>query len=86
MSGSGPLDEYVEASVQRLLTEHPSLGEQGIVVVRHEHDLVLQGDVESGQRRDEIVRLVAEHFPGVRVRCDIGVVRSQPPSEHEELS
>ncbi|HEX6498097.1 MAG TPA: BON domain-containing protein [Micromonosporaceae bacterium] len=83
---SGPQDEYVEAAVQRLLAEHPNLGEQGLVVVRHERDLILRGEVESRQRRDEIERLVAEHFPGVRVRCDIGVVRSQPPSEAEELS
>ena len=33
------LDEYTEAEVQRLLTEHPSLGEQGITLTRREHCL-----------------------------------------------
>jgi hypothetical protein len=82
---SQPIDEYTEAAVQRLLTEHPHIAEQGIELRRRENVLVLSGEVESAGRRDEIERLVVEHFPGVRVRCDIGIVRSQPPVEHEEL-
>jgi hypothetical protein len=46
---------------------------------------VLTGDVESPSRRDEIARLVTAALPDVDVRYDIGVVRSQAPTEHEEL-
>jgi hypothetical protein len=80
------LDEYAEAAVQRLLTEHPSLGEQGITLVRREHCLVLSGEVESPQRRAEIERLVTQALPDVEVCCDIGITRAGVPTEHEELT
>jgi hypothetical protein len=80
------LDEYTEAAVQRLLTEHPSLGEQGIQLTRREHCLMLSGEVESATRRDEILRLVHEVLPDVEVRCDIGITRAGAPTEHEELA
>ncbi|OLB81517.1 MAG: hypothetical protein AUI14_03085 [Actinobacteria bacterium 13_2_20CM_2_71_6] len=80
------LDEYAEAAIQRLLTEHPSLGEQGITLTRREHCLMLSGEVESPQRRAEIERLVNEALPDVDVRCDIGITRANPPTEHEELA
>jgi hypothetical protein len=85
-TGSGkPLDEYVEAAVQRLLTENAEVAEQGLTVVRREHTLLLCGEVASPQRRDEILRLVTEHFPDVTLTADIGVTRAQEPSEVEEL-
>lgn len=80
-----PLDEYVEAAVQRLLTENADVAEQGISVTRRKHTLVLRGEVESRHRRDEILRLVTENFPDVRLTVDIGVTRAQAPSEVEEL-
>ena len=81
-----PLDEYVEAEIQRLLTEDGRVAEQGITVHRREHTLILCGEVESAQRRDEICRQVTEHFPDVALSCDIGIIRAQAPSEVEELS
>ncbi|MGN9812718.1 hypothetical protein ACTMSW_25620 [Micromonospora sp. BQ11] len=82
---TGPPDEYVEAEVQRLLTEDPDVAEQGITVVRRERGLVLQGEVESAHRREEILRRVAEHFPNVPVTSDIGVIRTSAPTEIEQL-
>ena len=79
------VDEYTEASIHRLLTEHPSLGEQGITLSRREHCLVLSGEVESAQRREEIQRLVTAALPGVEVCCDIGIIRAGAPTEHEDL-
>lgn len=79
------IDEYTEAAVQRLLTEHGGLAEQGIKVVRRERVLVLCGEVESRQRRDEILRLVHENFPDVPLSVDIGVTRANAPTEAEEL-
>jgi hypothetical protein len=80
-----PIDEYVEAAVQRLLTEHTGIAEQGITVARREHTLILCGEVESPQRRDEIMRVVAETFPDVHVSADIGVTRAAAPTDAEEL-
>ena len=80
------LDEYTEAAIQRLLTEHPNLGEQGIMLTRREHCLVLSGEVESAQRREQIERLVHQALPDVELVCDLGVIRAAAPTEHEELS
>jgi hypothetical protein len=82
---SRPVDEYLEAEVQRLLTEHPDLAEQGLVLHRREGTLQVQGEVESAHRRDEVCRLIGQRFPGVRVECDLGVVRAPAPVEAEEL-
>jgi len=82
---TGPVDEYVEAAVQRLLAEHESVAEQGITVTRREQTLVLHGDVESTHRCEEILRLVSTHFPGVQVHADLAVTRAQPPQGAEEL-
>ncbi|MCW6008931.1 hypothetical protein K1W54_30970 [Micromonospora sp. CPCC 205371] len=79
------IDEYTEAAIQRLLTEHGGLAEQGIKVIRRERVLVLCGEVESRQRRDEILRLVHENFPDVPLSVDIGVTRASAPTEAEEL-
>lgn len=80
-----PVDEYVEAAIHRLLAEHTEVSEQGIGVVRRDHILVLTGEVEAPGRRDDIMRLVAEHFPDVAIKNDIGVIRAQAPAEAEEL-
>jgi len=83
---SSTVDEYTEAAVQRLLTEHPHLGEQGITLSRREHCLTLSGEVESPERRDEIVRLVNQALPDVEVCCDIGIIRAGMPTEPEDLT
>jgi len=77
--------EYIEAAVQRLLSEDGAVADQGIDVVRREDVLVLRGEVESPQRRAEIERRVAQRFPQLRVHNDIGVTRANPPAEPEEL-
>jgi len=83
--GGEPPDDYLEATIQRLLTEHTEIAEQGITVTRRDHSVVLCGEVESAQRREEILRLVLEHFPQVPVTVDIGLIRAQAPTEVEEL-
>jgi hypothetical protein len=79
------LDEYLEAEIQRLLTEDGS-AEQGIIVQRREHTVVLGGEVESTERRDEICRQITARFPDVEITCDIGITRTQAPTEVEEIS
>jgi len=79
------VDEYLEAEVQQLLTDG-RIAELGITVQRRENVLVLGGEVESVQRRDEICRQITTHFPEVEIACDIGITRAQAPSEVEEIS
>lgn len=83
--GDAPPDEYVEAEIQSMLAEDPDVAEQGITVVRRERGLVLYGEVESPNRREEILRRVAERFPNLPVTSDIGVIRKQAPTQVEEL-
>jgi hypothetical protein len=78
-------DPYVEAAVQRLLTEHPDLAEQGLILRHGEGTLLVQGEVETAHRREQVHRLITENFPDVRIECDIGVTRTQAPVEAEEL-
>ncbi|MEO3745591.1 hypothetical protein [Plantactinospora sp. B5E13] len=84
-TGEEPPDDYLEAAIQRLLTEHTEIAEQGLTVTRRDHSLVVCGEVESAQRREEILRLVLEHFPRLPVTVDIGLIRTQAPTEVEEL-
>ncbi len=76
----------LEAEIQRLLAEHGRVAEQGITVHRRENTLVLGGEVESPQRRDEICRQITAHFPDVQISCDIGITRTGTPNEVEEIS
>ncbi|MBB2948049.1 hypothetical protein FB565_007820 [Actinoplanes lutulentus] len=76
----------LEAEIQRLLTEHDRIAEQGITIQRREHAIVLGGEVESAQRRDEICRQITGHFPEIEITCDIGITRAQAPIEVEEIS
>lgn len=84
-TGAEQVDEYVEAAVQRLLTEDVGIAEQGLTVVRRKSTLMVYGEVESPQRRDHILQLLAEKFPDVRLSVDIGITRVQEPTEVEEL-
>jgi hypothetical protein len=81
-----PVDDYLEAEIQRLLTEDGTVSEQGITVQRRDHLIVLGGEVESAQRRDDVCRAISTRFPDVEIACDIGIIRAQAPSEVEEIS
>jgi hypothetical protein len=79
-------DDYLEAEIQRLLTEDHRVAEQGITVQRREQSVVLGGEVESAERRDEICRRVTSRFPDVEVTCDIAITRTTVPADAEEIS
>jgi hypothetical protein len=79
------VDEYVEAAAQRLLAEDASVAQQGITMTRRKDTLVLSGEVESPQRRDEMVRRLRAAFPDVRLLVDIGVTSTEEPTGAEEL-
>ncbi|GLY96736.1 hypothetical protein [Actinoplanes sp. NBRC 103695] len=80
------VDDYLEAEIQRLLTEDDRVAEQGITVQRREQSVVLGGEVESPERRAEICRRITERFPDVEITCDIGITRTSVPVDAEEIS
>ena len=80
------VDEYTETELQRLLAEDERVTELGIRVVRlKEGGLALSGEVESQKRKEIIEQVVAEKFPDLTVRSDIGVTRVHEPEEVEEV-
>jgi hypothetical protein len=79
------VNQYVEGELQHLLAEDERIAEQGIRVVRTEAGIALVGEVESAERRDRICQAVAEAFPDLPVRCNIGLTRVHEPEEVEEL-
>jgi hypothetical protein len=79
-------DAYAESHVQQVLAEDARIAELGIRVIRlKEGGFALCGEVESPQRRAAIEQVVAESFPGLRVRSDIALTRVHEPDEVEEL-
>lgn len=77
---------YPAGRLQRLLAEDERVSELGIRVVQLQEDtFALSGEVESAERKALIERLVAEEFPDLTVRCDLGVVRVHEPDEYEEI-
>lgn len=78
-------DQYVESQLHHLLIEDARIAEQGIRVVRTDAGVSLVGEVESGERRELIKRIVAETFPQEQIKCDIGVTRVREPDDVEEL-
>lgn len=79
-------DDYLEAEIQRLLTEDARVAEQGITVQRREQTVVLGGEVESTERRAEICRRITARFPDVQITCDIAITRTTVPADVEEIS
>lgn len=79
------VDQYTESQVHQVLAEDDRLAELGIQVVRLENKVALVGEVESAQRRDQILAVLHEKLPDLEVHCDIGVTRVHEPEEVEEL-
>lgn len=79
------MNDYTEGEVQQLLAEDPRIAEQGIRVMRVDDGVVLVGEVESPDRCAQIESVVREAFPGLNVRCDLGVTRVGAPREVEQL-
>jgi hypothetical protein len=79
-------NDYIEAAVQRLLSEDQTIADQGIEITHRDQCLVLRGAVESPERRAEIERLVSQRYPHLEVCNEIAVTRHQAPAEAEELT
>lgn len=78
-------DEYAEAALQRKLVEN-DIAEQGIEIVRRDGLVVVQGEVETAERRDAILRHVSESFPGKEVRSEVALIPVGKPSGAEDVT
>jgi hypothetical protein len=79
-------DVYQESELQRVLTEDERVSEQGLRVSHlEESTFALTGEVESPKRKEVIEQVVAERFPDLTVRSDIGVTRVTEPEEVDEV-
>jgi hypothetical protein len=76
--------EYLEAQMQRLFAEESA--ELGIEAFRRDDILVVRGEVESEGRRADLIERIAAHFPHLRVRNEITIVRVTKPVEAEHLT
>ena len=79
------MNEYTEGEVQHLLAEDPRISEQGIRVMRVDDGMVVVGEVESLDRCAQIEAVLHEAFPGLKIRCDLGVPRVNAPQEVERI-
>lgn len=79
-------DEYAEAALQRKLAEQDAVAEQGIGIIRRDGLVVVQGEVETAERRDAILRHVSESFPGKEVRSEVALIPVGKPTEAEDVT
>lgn len=78
-------DQYVVARAQEVLADDPRVGETSLHVSVAGHKLFVTGDVATGERRDEITRVLEEHFPGREIANATSVYDMIETSEEEQL-
>ena len=78
-------EEYADAQLQRAIAEDAGIAELGIDILTRGDCVVLNGHVESAQRRETIERRVTEHLPGYRLVNEIVVLKAEAPGPAEEL-
>lgn len=77
---------YLEARVQRRLTEDPDTAELGVRVVVHGEVVHLSGDVASAERRQLLLAAAAAEAAGRTVTDDLRVTGAEPPAGAEDLT
>ena len=81
-----PVPDYRASRIHERIAEDPEVAELGVRVTAGPGWLLVDGEVATAERRDHIVRIVAEEAPDLEVRCDITVVEAGEPGEEEVLS
>ncbi|XNL31515.1 hypothetical protein R8Z50_11905 [Longispora sp. K20-0274] len=79
------MDDYLDSAIRRVLAEDPRTAELAVRVHRRQGHVLVQGEVETPERRAVIERVLAEAFPDGGVRCDLGVTSARAPQEIEKL-
>lgn len=83
---SPELPQYAVAHLRRALAEDPRTCELGIHVTIRGHTIVLDGEVESPQRRQLLETVVRETLPHLDVHNDVRIARMTAPEEPETLT
>ncbi len=78
--------QYAVAHLRRALAEDERTYELGIHVTIRGETIVLDGEVESDERRQLIETVVRETLPQLAVHNDVRVARITAPDQHETLS
>lgn len=77
--------QYTVAHVRRALAEDTRTCELGIHVTIRGQIIILDGEVESDQRRQMIDTVVHELLPQLRIHNDVRIARITAPVDHETL-
>ena len=77
--------QYDVAELRRALAEDPRTGELGVHVRIRGDQLFLSGDVACAQRRAAVAEVAAEHADGMVLHNEVRIVRTDPPTEQEDL-
>lgn len=84
----GAPDDYALKDLERAICEDERVTELGVRLSIKGGRIVVQGNLMSSQRRDEVVRLVREHCPGCDVVDDTSCSEAElstPPLRAEEI-
>jgi osmotically-inducible protein OsmY len=76
---------YLEARIQRRLTEDPDTAEPGVRVEVRDGVVHLTGAVASEERRGQLVRTAGAEAGGLPVRDELLVPGVRPPATAEDL-
>lgn len=77
--------QYDVAALRRALAEDPRTAEMGVHVRIRGDQLFLSGEVACEHRRDAVAEVAAEHADGLVLHNEVRVVRTDPPTEREDL-
>ncbi|MET8777232.1 BON domain-containing protein [Nocardia sp. NPDC050713] len=78
--------QYLVARLRRALAEDPRTAELGVQVTIRGEVVVLDGEVTSEQRKQQMEAVVREQLPGVVIHNDVRVSVPTAPTGTEHLS
>ncbi|WP_068056601.1 BON domain-containing protein [Nocardia xishanensis] len=78
--------QYLVARLRRALAEDPRTAELGVQVTIRGEVVVLDGEVTSAQRKQQMEQVVREQLPGVVIHNDVRVMVPTAPTGTEHLS
>ncbi len=78
--------EYRAGHIMQRIAEDPRTSEMGIQVSVHRDWLVVSGVVPTPQRREEILRIVREEAPDLRIRDEMQITGAGDPDGEETLT
>ncbi|KWW97986.1 phospholipid-binding protein [Carbonactinospora thermoautotrophica] len=80
--------EYRAGHIMQRIAEDPRTSEMGIHIAMHAGWLVVSGVVSTPQRREEILRVIREEAPELRIRDEVQIAGAGAgdPEDEETLT